>query len=301
MKLRLQQEENRSKGNPEDEGDSHRRSNRQRPTTPDEQNSDLFQEMRKEMDELRNAIKEKTDRSVDRMVRAMDSPFTTAVLECPVPSKFCLPQLEPFDGLKDPQDHLNTFKTTLGLQQSPDEILCRSFPTTLKGATKEWFTKLPTSSVDNFEQLSNAFLCHFIGGQHPQRPADHFLRSYVKCFIRETLEVDEVDNKVQLMTFKVGLRSRDLMASLVKNTQKTMAKMLLKAQKYMNAEDALAAIKDVEKPGDKGRKDDERREQKRECPDRRISDRNKRKDDKNPRTVKFTPLVMPIDKNFNAD
>ena len=69
-----------------------------------------------EIDELRNALKEKTDRSVDRMVRATDSPFTTAVLECLVPSKFRLPQLEPFDGLKDPQDHLNTFRTTLGLQ-----------------------------------------------------------------------------------------------------------------------------------------------------------------------------------------
>ena len=121
MKLRLQQvqqaqqEGNRSKGNLDEEGDSHRRSAHQRPTTSNEQNSDLLREVRKKMDELRNALKEKTDRSVDRMVRATDSPFTTAVLECPVPSKFCLPQLEPFDGLKDPQDHLNTFKTTLGL------------------------------------------------------------------------------------------------------------------------------------------------------------------------------------------
>ena len=89
------------------------------------------------MDELRNAIKEKTDQSLDRMVRAINSPFTTAVLECLVPSKFRLPQLESFDALKDPQDHLNTFKTMLGLQQPPDEILCHSFPTTLKGAVRE--------------------------------------------------------------------------------------------------------------------------------------------------------------------
>ena len=172
------------------------------------------------MDELRSAIKEKTERSVDRLVRATDSPFTTAVLECPVPSKFRLPQLESFGGLKDPQDHLNTFKTTLGLQHPSDEILCRSFPTTLKGAAREWFTKLPTSSVDSFEQLSNAFLRHFIEGQRFERPADHLLtvrqgeketlRSYVKRFTRETLEVDEADDKVQLTTFKVGLRSRDL-------------------------------------------------------------------------------------------
>ena len=65
--------------------------------------------------------------------------------------QFWLPQLEPFDGLKDPQDHLDTFKTTLGLQQPPNEILCHSFPTTLKGAAREWFTKLPSLSVDNFK------------------------------------------------------------------------------------------------------------------------------------------------------
>ena len=111
--------------------------------------------------------------------------------------------------------------------------------------------------------MSNAFLRHFIGGQRPKRPADHLLtirqgeketlRSYVKRFTRETLEVDEADDKLQLTTFKAGLRSRDLVASLAKNPPKTMAEMLLKAQKYMNAEDAVAAIRDYEKPRDKGR------------------------------------------------
>ena len=192
MKLRLQQEESQSKGNLEDEGDNRRRSDQTRPLSLEDRNLDLLQEMRKEMDELRSAIKEKTERSVDRLVRATDSPFTAAVLECLVPLKFLLPKLEPFDRLKDPQEHLNTFKTTLGLKQPPNEILCRSFPTTLKGTAREWFTKLPTSSMDNFEQLSNAFLRHFIGGQRPKRPANHLLtirqgeretlRSYVKRF-----------------------------------------------------------------------------------------------------------------------
>ena len=123
------------------------------------------------------------------------------------------------------------------------------------------------------------------------------MRSYVKCFTRETLEVDEADDKVQLTTFKAGLRSRDLVASLAKNPPKTMAKMLLKAQKYMNAEDALTAIKDVEKTGDGvRRKDDKHRGQKKERPDRWSNDGIRRKDDRSPWTVKFTPLIMPIDK-----
>jgi len=122
------------------------------------------------------------------------------------------------------------------------------------------------------------------------------LRSYVKCFTRKILEVDEADDKVQLTTFKAGLKSREFVVSLAKNTPKTMVEMLLKAQKYMNAEDALAAIKDVEKTSEKGKKEDDRKGRKRDFPNRQPSDGDKRKDEKAPRTVKLIPLVMPVDK-----
>ena len=84
--------------------------------------------------------------------------------------------------------------------------------------------------------------------------------------------MDEADDKVQLTTFKAGLKFRVFVASLTKNPPKTIARMLLKVQKYMNAEDALAAIRDVERLGEKGRKDDDRRGQKRERPDHRTND-----------------------------
>ncbi|XP_075665531.1 uncharacterized protein LOC142635218 [Castanea sativa] len=149
----------------------------------------------------------------------------------------------------------------LGLQQPPNEILSHSFPTTLKGAAREWFTKLPTSSINNFKQLGNSFLCHFIDGQHLKRPADHLLtirqgeketlRLYVMHFTLETLEVDKANDKVQLSTFKVRLKSREFMVSLVKNSPKMMAEMLLKMQKYMSSKDTLAAIERLEKPKEK--------------------------------------------------
>ena len=46
-----------------------------------------------------------------------------------------------------------------------------------------------------------------------------------------------------MTTFKARLKSREFMVSLAKNPLKMMAKMLLKAQKYMNAEDALVSIR----------------------------------------------------------
>ena len=65
------------------------------------------------------------------------------------------------------------------------------------------------------------------------------------------MEVDEVDDKVQLTTFKAGLKSREFVVSLVKNPPKTMAEMLLKEQKYMNIENAFETMEGVEKPKEK--------------------------------------------------
>ena len=90
------------------------------------------------------------------------------------------------------------------------------------------------------------------------------------------------------------MKSRDFVASLAKNPPKTMAEALLKAQKYMNAKEALAAIDGADKTKKKDREDD-RRGQKRDRADRRNDEGNKRREEKNPRPGRFTPLVMPVD------
>ena len=100
------------------------------------------------------------------------------------------------------------------------------------------------------------------------------------CFTRETLEVDEANDKVQLTTFKSGLKSREFVVSLAKNPSNMIAEMLLKAQKYISIEDALTTIKHEEKTSEKGKKEDNQRGRRRECSDCQTSDRNKRKDEK---------------------
>jgi len=46
--------------------------------------------MRKEMDELKSAMKDKGGENLDGMIQRMDSPFTTEVLKHPLPPKFHL-------------------------------------------------------------------------------------------------------------------------------------------------------------------------------------------------------------------
>ena len=106
-------------------------------------NDQMMKNMRNELDEVKNTMKGKTTMNLDGMIKRTDSPFTASVLECPLPPKFRLPQLEVYDGTKDLMDHIGAFKTILSLQQTPDEVICRTFLATLRGAARVWFSKLP--------------------------------------------------------------------------------------------------------------------------------------------------------------
>lgn len=71
------------------------------------------------------------------------------------------------------------------------------------------------------------------------------------------MEADEADDKVQLTAFKAGLKSKEFVVSLAKNPPRMMSEMLLKAQKYMNVEDALATIEEVEELNEREQKGDD--------------------------------------------
>ena len=70
---------------------------------------------------------------------------------------------------------------------------------------------------------------------------DETLRSYITCFNKEALLIDEADDKILVTTFINGLRKGKFLFSLYKNDPKTMSDVLYRATKYMNVEDALLA------------------------------------------------------------
>ena len=73
---------------------------------------------------------------IEDLVHRTDSPFTASINGHPLPPKFKMPSLDSSDGTRDLFDHIATFKTTMHLQGVPNEIMCRVFPTTLKGLAR---------------------------------------------------------------------------------------------------------------------------------------------------------------------
>ena len=176
-----------------------------------------------------------------------------SVNEHPLPLKLKMPSLDSYDEARDPFDHIATFKTTMHLQGVLDEIMCRVFPTTLKGLARVWFNKIPPNTVSSFEELSKLFVNNFIGGQRHKRSSSSLLtieqgenenlRSFITRFNREALTVDEVDDKLLLAAFHNGVNSDLFIHKLYENELQSMAELIHSAQNFMNAEDVIITKK----------------------------------------------------------
>ena len=178
---------------------------------------------------MKEVVKGRAPDSMDTLVQQTESPFTTEVLHFPLPTKFRMPQVEAFDGARDPIDHLNTYKNQMELHGYQDPIRCRAFAITLKGPALAWFNRLPPSSISSFRELSIAFVSHFIGARTYRKPSYHLLnikqssqeslRSYVKRFNAKSLKVDIPGEKFVITAFIAGLgvQSKYLMFSISKN------------------------------------------------------------------------------------
>ena len=59
---------------------------------------------------MKEAVRVRAPVSMDALVQQTESPFTAEVLHFSLPKKFRMLRIEAFDGMKDPVDHLNTYK-----------------------------------------------------------------------------------------------------------------------------------------------------------------------------------------------
>ena len=162
-----------------------------------------------------NSFKGRVSSDLDDLINRTNSPFTAVVNSFPLPHKFRMPHIDSYDGVKDPLDHLETFKTLMHLQGVADEIMCRAFPTTLKGVVRIWFSRLTPNSLSTFKELSAQFTAHFIGGHRYKKSTaclmsikqqdDETLQSYISHFNKEALSIDEANDKILVAAFTNGL------------------------------------------------------------------------------------------------
>nr|KYP44992.1 hypothetical protein KK1_033453 [Cajanus cajan] len=61
-------------------------------------------------------------------------PFVDDIMETPLSHRWKPLHLDRYDGTTDPDEHIDLYTTQVNLYTNNDAILCRVFPTSLKGA-----------------------------------------------------------------------------------------------------------------------------------------------------------------------
>ncbi|GAU31362.1 hypothetical protein TSUD_19070 [Trifolium subterraneum] len=108
------------------------------------------------------------------------------------------PQLGKYDGLTDPDIHIQNIDAILNYQAVRGGIKCRIFPTTLVEGAMAWYRSLPQGSITSWKDLCKQFTSHFtasrnirrrkqtwkLSAKDPTRLSDHILRDSTKKLCR---------------------------------------------------------------------------------------------------------------------
>ncbi|GLU06909.1 hypothetical protein SLE2022_238940 [Rubroshorea leprosula] len=94
-------------------------------------------------------------------VDSIPHPLNTNITLEPYPAGFRIPQLETYDGTKDPDDHLHAFYSCMQAQNASDALMCKIFPSTLRGNARTWYYSLPPRSISSYTEMASAFATKF--------------------------------------------------------------------------------------------------------------------------------------------
>ncbi|GAU22553.1 hypothetical protein TSUD_93200 [Trifolium subterraneum] len=215
------------------------------------------------------------------------------------------PQLWKYDGLTDPDIHIQNIDAILNYQAVKGGIKCRIFPTTLVEGAMAWYRSLPQRSITSWKDLYKQFTSHFTASRkHPKTEANleavrqgpnETLRSYIERFNKEAVQVDVTDDMKKYpmrKNLRDGTKFKEMVAI---EKPATWDEILYKAQTYMQFEeetmdDAMRypRTEDNRPPHEQGNKNGDKRHG-----DRRGRDKSREPRGPPSQFTNYTPLLVP--------
>ncbi|GKV35996.1 hypothetical protein SLEP1_g44183 [Rubroshorea leprosula] len=178
---------------------------------------------------------------------SIPAPLNTKITQEPYPPGFRMPLFETYDGTKDPDDHLHAFFSIMQAQNASDALMCKMFPSTLRGNARTWYHTLRPNSINAYAELATSFATKFSSRRLIKKTTPELMRitqregeslkNYMNRFNDAMLEVNAFDEAVGVTVVMQGLNHDRFRDNLVKNTPTTFDEVNQRSLKFIKAEE----------------------------------------------------------------
>ncbi|GKV35468.1 hypothetical protein SLEP1_g43731 [Rubroshorea leprosula] len=160
-------------------------------------------------------------------------------------------QFGTYDGTKDPDDHLHAFYSCMQAQNASDALMCKIFPSTLRGNARTWYYSLPPRSISSYTEMTSAFATKFSSRRLIRKTTSELMRvkqrdgeslkNYMSRFNDAVLEVISFDQAVGIAAVISGLKHDKFRDSLIKHAATTFSEVNDRSLKFITAEEYALA------------------------------------------------------------
>ncbi|RVW88395.1 hypothetical protein CK203_040990 [Vitis vinifera] len=196
-----------------------------------------------------------------RLDDMLSTPFCSHITHYEPPRGFLVPKFSTYDGTNDPFDHIMHYRQLMTLDIGNDALLCKVFPASLQGQALSWFHRLPPNSVDNFRDLSEAFVGQYLcSARHKQNIStlqnikmkdNESLREFVKRFGQAVLQVEVCSMDAVLQIFKRSIYAANKYSMLEDDVRAATQQVLVAGRASRDNVDRHAKPPDRPKPVDR--------------------------------------------------
>jgi len=174
-------------------------------------------------------------------------PFYDVIVDTPLPDNRKNLTIDKYDGSTDPDEHIAIYTTQISLYTWNDVVMCRVFPTTLRGATLSWFTRLPPLSIDCFDTLVEKFGAQFATSRphhltsialvNIRQEKGESLRMFMERFGKVALGIRNLSLEVTMHHMITALKPGPFADSLCKKPATNLDELRQRTSKFMQMEE----------------------------------------------------------------